>query len=273
MPGFFLLFIVWQVGRKIILRSDRERARDSYPYSSQKGRNPRSQKHAGASLGFCWGFGIVVCLTFGLASFLMFSAGHFSFSPDTGVSAAWGDNEDNFLSSNLITIEITDIEANLKDPIEREGYLASRPGSVIDEFGPLPKYLSDYESIILNASDTGKTMPKNDDDDEDEAEFIQAVAAAQVSQPEQVQNAQSDDWMTAQEVCKCLKIGLSTLRRNIKAGVLPQGFEFSPRTKRWRMSDIVAYQRRRCVEESSRTPAKKRGRPSRIRKVQEFCYV
>ncbi len=185
MPGFFLLFIVWQVGRKIILRSDRERARDSYPYSSQKGRNPRSQKHAGASLGFCWGFGIVVCLTFGLASFLMFSAGHFSFSPDTGVSAAWGDNEDNFLSSNLITIEITDIEANLKDPIEREGYLASRPGSVIDEFGPLPKYLSDYESIILNASDTGKTMPKNDDDDEDEAEFIQAVAAAQVSQPEE----------------------------------------------------------------------------------------
>ena len=100
-----------------------------------------------------------------------------------------------------------------------------------------------------------------------------SLGEAQVSQPEQVQNAQSDDWMTAQEVCKCLKIGLSTLRRNIKAGVLPQGFEFSPRTKRWRMSDIVAYQRRKCVEESSRTPAKKRGRPSRIRKVQEFCYV
>ena len=100
-----------------------------------------------------------------------------------------------------------------------------------------------------------------------------SLGEAQVSQPERVQNAQSDDWMTAQEVCKCLKIGLSTLRRNIKAGVLPQGFEFSPRTKRWRMSDIVAYQRRKCVEESSRTPAKKRGRPSKVMKIGAFVHV
>ena len=169
------------------MRSDRKRARDSSPYSNKKGRNPRSKKHAGASLGFCWAFGIVVCLTFGLASFLMFSAGHFSFSPDTGVSAAWGDSEweDNLLSGNLITVEISDVEANLKDPIEPERYLASRPGNVnaMEEFGPLPKYLSDYESIILNAIEDGKTMPQNDD--EDDEEFITAVAAAQVSQPEE----------------------------------------------------------------------------------------
>ena len=100
-----------------------------------------------------------------------------------------------------------------------------------------------------------------------------SLGETQGSQPERVQNAQSDDWMTAQEVCNCLKIGMSTLHRNIKAGVLPQGVEFSPRAIRWRMSDIEAYQRRRCAEEISKTPAKKRGRPSRLRKVQEFCYV
>ena len=170
---------------ELFLRSDRERARNSSLYYNQKVRTEsRNKKQAGVSLGFCWGFGIVVCLTFGLASFLMFSAGHFSFSPDTGVSAAWGENEeDNLMTSNLITVEITELEANLKDPIEREGYLASRAGSMIDEFGPLPKYLSDYESIILNVNDDGKTMPKIDD--EDEEEFITAVAAAQVSQPEE----------------------------------------------------------------------------------------
>ena len=94
------------------------------------------------------------------------------------------------------------------------------------------------------------------------------------TQTMQEQDAQSkDDWLTAQEVCKCLKIGLSTLHRNIKAGVLPQGVEFSPRAIRWRMSDIVAYQKRRCSEESSRTPTKKRGRPSRVMKIGAFMHV
>ena len=100
-----------------------------------------------------------------------------------------------------------------------------------------------------------------------------SLGETQASQPEQIQNAHSDDWMTAQEVCECLKIGLSTLHRNVKAGVLPKGVEFSPRAIRWRMSDIEAYQKRRCAEESSRTPAKKRGRPSRVMKIGALMHV
>lgn len=93
--------------------------------------------------------------------------------------------------------------------------------------------------------------------------------------PDQVapKQVKQDDWLTAQEVCECLKIGPSTLYRNIKAGLLPGGVEFSPRAIRWKMSDIVAYQKRRCAEERSGSPAKKRGRPSRIRKVEGVCYV
>ena len=150
------------------MRSDRERARDSYPRQYQTGRaNPRKKGHAGVSLVFCWGFGFVVCLTFGLAAFLMFSAGHFSFSPDTGVTAAWGgnDGEDNFVTGNLITVEITELEARLHDPIEPEGEYASN--AVLEEFGPFPKYLSDYESIILNVNDDGKTIVAEEEDDED----------------------------------------------------------------------------------------------------------
>ena len=88
--------------------------------------------------------------------------------------------------------------------------------------------------------------------------------------PDQVAPEQGDDWMTAQEVCECLKIGPSTLYRNIKAGLLPCGVEFSPRARRWKMSDIVAHQKRVCVEE--RGSRARRGRPSRVRKV-DRCYV
>lgn len=100
-----------------------------------------------------------------------------------------------------------------------------------------------------------------------------SLGEPQTEQPVQTQNLQQEDWLTAQEVCKCLKIGMSTLHRNIKAGLLPQGVEFSPRAIRWRMSDIVAYQKCRCAEESAGIPAKRRGRPSRIRKIGAFVHV
>ena len=162
------------------MRSDRERARGSSPYGSQKARNPRKKKHSGVSLGFCWGFGLVVCMTFGLAAFLMFSAGHFSFSPDTGVTAAWGgsEEEESFITGNLIAIEVTDLETNIKDTIERDNkYVASRAGGMaMEEFGPFPKYLSDYESIILNVHDDGKTLPKEEEDDNDDLTAIIAQA-------------------------------------------------------------------------------------------------
>lgn len=153
------------------MKSGRERQNSSYPSRSKgnKGNSGRSN-HAGVSLGFCWGFGLVVCLTFGLASFLMFSAGHFNFSPDTGVTAAWGDNaEDNLITGNLITVEVTELEAKLKDPIERESQylLARNNGNVIEEFGPLPKYLSDYESIQLTRDNDGTKLPEDAEEDDD----------------------------------------------------------------------------------------------------------
>ncbi len=143
----------------------------SYVKASRNSKkNSSHNNHAGASVGFCWAFGLIVCLTFGLASFLMFSAGHFSFSPDTGVTAAWGDNADeNLITGNLITVEVTELEAHLKDPIERESQylLAKNNGTVIEEFGPLPKYLSDYESIQLTRDNDGTKLPVNDEEEED----------------------------------------------------------------------------------------------------------
>ncbi|MBQ7154981.1 MAG: hypothetical protein IJR85_05445 [Synergistaceae bacterium] len=90
------------------------------------------------------------------------------------------------------------------------------------------------------------------------------------SQPEQTaQDAvpeAASDWLTAGEVCKCLKIGQSTFYDHIKAGLLPEGVEFGPRSKRWRMSDILAHQHR-----AEKRP--RRGRVSRIRKVSEFIHA
>ena len=163
----YLIFAA--AGREeFFLKSARERQMNSRQ-ARKPGRNSRGNNHAGVSLGFCWGFGLVVGLTFGLASFLMFSAGHFNFSPDTGVTAAWGDNaEDNFITGNLITVEVTELEARLKDPIERESQylLAKNNGTVIEEFGPLPKYLSDYESIRLTRDNDGTKFPEDIEEDE-----------------------------------------------------------------------------------------------------------
>ncbi len=150
------------------MRSERERVRDSYPYNEQRVRaNSRKKKNAGVSLGFCWGFGFVVCATFGLASFLMLSAGHFdSFSPGSGVNPAWGggEHEENFTTTSLISVEVTELE-HQKDFSDLEQYAMN----TLEEFGPLPKYLSDYESITLTAMETGETMPKEDDEEEEPA--------------------------------------------------------------------------------------------------------
>ncbi|MBQ7593194.1 MAG: LysM peptidoglycan-binding domain-containing M23 family metallopeptidase [Synergistaceae bacterium] len=159
------------------MRSDREPIRDFVPSKRDKA-NSRNKKRAGVSLGFCWAFGVVVCVTFGLASFLMYSAGHFkSFSSNGGVNPAWGgsEGEENFTStSGLIHVEVTELEdAKLKN---ENNYAQVRKNS-IEEFGPLPKYLSDYENIILSVHENGKDLPKNEDDEEEEdielAEVVQ----------------------------------------------------------------------------------------------------
>lgn len=168
----YVCIITRQVGRNIVLRSDRERMRDSYPYQHHNVKSKAAdnrEKHTGASLGFCWGFGFVVCLTFGLASFLMFSAGHFDISPSTGAGAAWGgsEGEENFTSTrSLVQVEVTELEAP-DELSDSAAFYAEAKNNMMEEFGPFPKYLSDYESITLSVHEDGTKLPVNEDDDEE----------------------------------------------------------------------------------------------------------
>ena len=151
------------------MRSDRERLRDSYPYQygNVKGKSSnRNAQRPGVSLGFCWGFGAVVCITFGLASFLMFSAGHFDISPSSGAGAAWGGSEEDFTSTkSLVQVEVTNLEDH--DIPEPAILYAEARNNMMEEFGPFPKYLSDYESIILSVHEDGTKLPEKEEEEED----------------------------------------------------------------------------------------------------------
>ena len=153
------------------MRYDYDYERHKNTYSSRKGKYSKKNdnSHTNVSLIFCWGFGLVVCLTFGLASFLMISAGQFSFSPSSGgVGTAWGGNEseNNFVTGNLIKVEVTELEtANSLSSSNEELYAQAR-NNMMEEFGPLPKYLSDYESIKLTVDEDGTKIPELEEDDE-----------------------------------------------------------------------------------------------------------
>ena len=156
-----------------MLRSDRERTRDFYPYQYQNNKGKtvsRKNKHSSVSLWFCWGFSFVVTAVFGIASFLMFSAGHFDISPDTYEGAAWGgsEGEENFTSTrSLVQVEVTELDVTEGIPDPEELYAEAR-NNMMEEFGPFPKYLSNYETIILSATENGKNIPVNDDEEEEE---------------------------------------------------------------------------------------------------------
>lgn len=153
------------------MRSDRERTRDFYPYQYHDSRGKavsRKKKHSGVSLWFCWGFTVIVAAVFGIASFLMFSAGHFDISPDTYEGAAWGgnDGEENFISTkSLVQVEVTELDAPAELPDPEELYAEAR-NNMMEEFGPFPKYLSNYESIILSVTEDGTDLPANDDEED-----------------------------------------------------------------------------------------------------------
>lgn len=132
-------------------------------------------------MGFC----VVVSLALGLMSFLMFSAwGRFS-------DAAWGnvDYDDAIAAEGFIAVDMSDFHqmgdaliaaASDDDVLERpqagdpapplpEAVLASLQlpvSEAIEDFGPLPKYLSDYESIVLSAQDDGTLRPGGEPEDD-----------------------------------------------------------------------------------------------------------
>lgn len=158
-----------------------------YNNRNRVAKTQRKKKRSNVSLAFCWGFGLVVCLTFGLTSFLMMSAGHFSFSPDTGVNAAWGENEkdENFVTVGLLKVEVTDLETSENFAVNNEEFYAQARDNIMEEFGPVPKYLSDYESIQLTVFDKGTELPLNEDEEED-AELQTEISTLEMKRkPEQ----------------------------------------------------------------------------------------
>ena len=96
-------------------------------------------------------------------------------------------------------------------------------------------------------------------------------------QPEQTATAQTDNdnWMTVKQVCDELNISDSTFYAWINAGLLPEGEAFGPRSKRWKMSDIRAWQKSKNqdAEEQPKTITHRRGRVSRVRRIEDFCRV
>ncbi len=167
------------------MRSDSGRVRESYPYYAKRAKS-RGRKHAGASLGFCWGFGIVVCLTFGLASFLMISAGHFSsFSSGLGVEPAHGGGDNHIAySRNLLDVEVTQLDPSENNSDDPEFLAQTYDSSTMEAFGPFPSYLSDYESVTLSTADDGKTLRVHDEE-EDEDDSEEADAATVAAKPEE----------------------------------------------------------------------------------------
>lgn len=84
----------------------------------------------------------------------------------------------------------------------------------------------------------------------------------------------SDDWLTVAQVCKELHISDSTFYEWLSQGLLPPGLEFGPRSKRWKMSEIRAWQEARLHQHNPpEAPRKRRGRPSRVMKIGEFTHA
>ncbi|MCR5346284.1 MAG: LysM peptidoglycan-binding domain-containing M23 family metallopeptidase [Fretibacterium sp.] len=109
-------------------------------------------------------------MTFGIASFLMISAwGRFS-------GVAWGSMEKSsavVAKEGFVTIEVTDVEREAfraqsdmpEDSAVSSQRFAALSMTDVEDFGPLPKSLSDFESIVLNAQDDGTQMPDNSMED------------------------------------------------------------------------------------------------------------
>ena len=90
-------------------------------------------------------------------------------------------------------------------------------------------------------------------------------------QPVQVKQDSPDDWMTAKQTCKCLKISETTFYEYIRQGLLPPGMEFGPRSKRWKMSEIRAW--REAKQNPAGEAPRRRGRRSRVMKIGAFMHV
>ena len=105
--------------------------------------------------------------------------------------------------------------------------------------------------------------------------LMDMVIAMEDSKPEQALQIQTenDGWLTVSQVCSELHISDSTFYEWLNQGLLPPGLEFGPRSKRWKMSDIRAWQASKQNRDDfakstgeRHNTQKRRGRVSRIRK-------
>ncbi|MBR0204303.1 MAG: helix-turn-helix domain-containing protein [Synergistaceae bacterium] len=86
-------------------------------------------------------------------------------------------------------------------------------------------------------------------------------------------NQDKEAWLTVREVCEALKISQATFYRLVNEGGLPEGFEFSPRNKRWRLSDIEAWQtakKTQAQEVPQIVQVQRRVRGSKVKKYWEL---
>ncbi len=103
-----------------------------------------------------------------------------------------------------------------------------------------------------------------------------ALAESQPVQPAIPQGKDKDEWLTAKEICEVLKISTATFYRLIHDGLLPKGFEFSSRSKRWRLSDIEAWQeakKNKPQEIPQFVEVQRRVRGSKVKKYWELQSV
>ena len=109
--------------------------------------------------------------------------------------------------------------------------------------------------------------------------LMDKVIAMEDSKPEQPLQIQTenDGWLTVSQVCSELHISDSTFYEWLNQGLLPPGLEFGPRSKRWKMSEIRAWQEEKrngaTVNIILNEAPRRRGRPSKIRRKEEFCSV
>ena len=102
------------------------------------------------------------------------------------------------------------------------------------------------------------------------------MSLADLASEETPAMVQSDDdeLMTVKQVCEKLNISDSTFYAWINAGLLPEGVAFGPRSKRWKMSDIRAWQKSESHHaEQPKAITHRRGRVSRVRRIEDFCRV
>lgn len=107
-------------------------------------------------------------------------------------------------------------------------------------------------------------------------DFVISLEEAQPAQSVPTFQSEPNEWLTPKQVCERLNISYTSFFEWVRQGKLPPGHEFSARSKRWRMSDISAWQEKKqdstTVNIIVNEPPKRRGRPSKVRRKEEF-YV